>query len=199
MNDWWIHLTSPEKVLWGIAVFTTVVFLIQTLMSMIGGDADSDVSADGDLSADGDHSDGGDDGGTSFADYFTIKNAIAFFLGFSWGTIAMLGEMYSLQTSMVAGAGIGIAMVIVNLLILRGLASLRDSGNANLQNAVGNEGVVSVLVPAGKTGFGKVTVSFSGRQMELMALTDQDRELPRGCPVVVTGTFESRIMVQAIN
>lgn len=193
MNAWWSELTAPEQVLWVIAVFTTVVFFLQLMISLVTGHdhADSDLSTDGDVHGDAD--------GVSWTDYFTIKNLIAFFLGFSWGAISMLGDHKSLLAAIVVGGFIGVAMVAVNLLILRALASLKGSGNANLRTALGSEGVVSVLVPANNAGYGKVTVNFGGRQMELMALTAHGNDLVRGCPVKVTSVTESRVSVQPIS
>ena len=50
MSDWWSTLDLVEKIYWGISIPFSVLFLIQLVLTFVGGDFD-DVSADGDPDA----------------------------------------------------------------------------------------------------------------------------------------------------
>jgi hypothetical protein len=76
--------------------------------------------------------------------FFTLRNAIVFFLGFSWGGLACLDANYSIWLAVL----IGLTMVAINFLLLKVLASLNVDGNLNLDNAIGKLAVVSLSIPA---------------------------------------------------
>ncbi|RKZ48588.1 MAG: hypothetical protein DRR16_01975 [Candidatus Parabeggiatoa sp. nov. 3] len=168
MQEWWISLSVVEQVLWGLAVFFTVLFLLQIIAALFGLSHDSHTTY-GDISYD-------------FAPsmFFTLRNAIVFFLGFSWGGLACIDTNISILWAVL----VGLIMVAINLLLLRGLASLNEAGNLNLDNAIGKEAVVSIPIPEKLGGCGKVNISFQGRLEELEAMTEDDA-IPRGQPVKV--------------
>ena len=71
MNAWFDALSTLERTLFAIALFSTLVFAIQVVFSLFGiGEGDEAVP-------------GGDD--LPFGDVFTIRNGMAFLMGFSWG------------------------------------------------------------------------------------------------------------------
>lgn len=207
MNTWWAALSAPQQVLWFIAVFSTVVFAIQMLISLVAGDHGHDSSGhdfggheyDSDLDTDSshDHSDSDSDG-SSVLGFFTVRNIVAFLVGFSWGGLGMFDGGSSAFVSLSVGAIIGIALVALNLGVLRALAALRDAGNVVINDALGHQATVSVLVPAKGQGYGKVSVIFKGRQLELEAFTQGDSPLPRGNTVIVDGIRDNRLVVSSI-
>ncbi|MFT7219674.1 MAG: hypothetical protein ACI8Z1_001289 [Candidatus Azotimanducaceae bacterium] len=73
MNEWFETLSSVEQSLFLIAVFSTVIFLIQFVLSMTGfsDDAEFDTESDG--------------SSLDVGDVFTLRNGITFLMGFSWG------------------------------------------------------------------------------------------------------------------
>ena len=48
ISSWWAALLLPEKVYWIIAIPSTVLLIIQIVMTLAGGDADE---LDGDMDA----------------------------------------------------------------------------------------------------------------------------------------------------
>ena len=50
---WWDALTSVQQIYWGIAIPFTLIFLIQTVLTFVGGeidgDTDMDIDADGEV------------------------------------------------------------------------------------------------------------------------------------------------------
>ena len=71
MNEWFNALSTLEQTLFAIALFSTLVFAIQVVFSLFG-------------IGEGDEMTLGDDG-LPFGDIFTIRNGVAFLMGFSWG------------------------------------------------------------------------------------------------------------------
>ena len=55
METWWGSLDPFMQTLWGIAIFASLVFIIQSVMTFVGMDSntDFDASFEGDMSVDG--------------------------------------------------------------------------------------------------------------------------------------------------
>ena len=72
MDEWFTALTLFQQILFVTGIISTLVFLIQFVLTVsgIGGD---DIGTDGS----GSHFD--------FGDLFSIRNAVTFLMGFSWG------------------------------------------------------------------------------------------------------------------
>ena len=51
MTEWWTSLDLFMKILWGIAIATSLIFILETVLTFIG--IDHDGSLDMDTSADG--------------------------------------------------------------------------------------------------------------------------------------------------
>mgnify|MGYP002636274001 CR=1 FL=1 len=202
MNEWWAGLGGTEQFLWGLALFSTVFFLIQTVMTLVAGDLDSDTDASGDGDVGGaDHGHAGDHGdhAASFlGQYFTIRNMVAFFLGFSWGGLAFVEMGLGTPAVVVLATLIGLVFVAVVMGIMRGLAGLRHSGTLSLGNAVGVTGTVSISIPAERSGEGKVSLVVQGRLVDLNATTG-GAALHVGTSVRVTGLDGNRLIVVAVT
>ncbi|EDN66035.1 conserved hypothetical protein, membrane [Beggiatoa sp. PS] len=168
MQEWWISLIGVQQVLWGLAIFFSLLFLLQIIAAVFGLSDDSDATDVNILS----------DSAPSM--FFTLRNAIVFFLGFSWGGLACIDANISILWAIL----VGLFMVAINLFLLRGLASLNEAGNLNLDNTIGKEAVVSIPIPAKLSGCGKVNISVQNRLEELEATTEDDA-IPRGQPVKV--------------
>ena len=201
MNEWWAGLNGTEQFLWGLALFSSVFFLIQTVMTLVAGDldADADISGDVDTDMDGDaHGHHGDGDASFIGQYFTIRNMVAFFLGFSWGGLAFVE--FDLGTPLVVVLAIvtGLVFVAVVMGIMRGLAGLRHSGTLSLKNAVGATGTVSITIPGEMAGEGKVSLVIQGRLTDLNAVTGGE-DLHVGGRVHVTGLTGSRLIVEGAS
>jgi hypothetical protein len=186
MEEWWSSLIGVQQLLWGLAIPFTILFVLQMGAALFGlsdhGDSDG---AGGDMSG----------ASLSIFDYFTLRSAVVFFLGFSWGGLACIDS----GISVFWGVLIGLIMVALNLLLLRGLASFNESGNLNLENAVGTNAVVSIRIPEKLSGCGKVNISFQRRLEELEAMTEGKEEIPRGKMVKVVRIFNNQLIVSILN
>src|SRR5690606_1618210 len=86
MNEWWETLSSFEKVMWGLAIPSSLIFIVQSIMTFLGMDADADLDVD----FDGDM--GGEQDSSPFQ-LFTFRNMVNFFLGFSWTGISLYNDI----------------------------------------------------------------------------------------------------------
>ena len=84
MQTWCGSLDPFMQSLRGIAIAASAVFIIQSIMTFVGMDSETnfDGDFDGDMSADG-------AGESTPFQLFTFRNLINFMLGFSWTAIAM--------------------------------------------------------------------------------------------------------------
>ena len=51
-SEWWDTLSTIEQIYWGIAIPFTLIFLIQMVLTFIGGELDHDGSVDHDIEMD---------------------------------------------------------------------------------------------------------------------------------------------------
>lgn len=175
-SDWWDSLSTIKQVYWGLAIPFTLIFLIQTVMTFIGGELDHDGSADFDVET---------DDGAGFQ-FFTIKNFVGFFTLFSWTGIACLDSGMSVSQSMIWSFSAGVGMMVLMAAIFYYFSKLSDSGNMSVKNAIGGIGEVYLPIRASRDNIGKISIKVQGSLRELDAITDDKKDLPTGAVVTVT-------------
>lgn len=192
---WWQALSLLEKIFICIAIPSTVLLVVQFILTLIGidGNADGDVDGNFDgIDLDGDGIPDTDAPGDSFNDgvgfrLFSLRSLIAFFAVMSWTGFAMAGAgVHPAITCLVAVAA-GFVMMLAVALIYYFFAKMQTSGNVNIQNAVGTSGSVYLSIPPKRSGKGKVNLVVQERFGEYDAVTDEEEALPFGCEVVVIG------------
>jgi len=188
ISAWWNALDSFEKIIWTIALLFSLLFLIQTILSFVGGD-----SSDTDAIGDSDDAIGGDDGVDT--QYFTIKNLIAFFTMFGWAGIAAYSSGMSKPVSIMIALFAGIAMVALMILLLRNVGKLKESGTMDINNAIGKLGETYLAIPEKRSGSGKVHVTIQNSLHELKAITEDENPIPTGKMVKVVGVLNNEILV----
>lgn len=191
--EWYNALPSTLQVYWVIALVTSLVFLIQMVLTFIGiGDADTDVDfgGDADLGGDADFSDGDtlDTGGAM--QLFTIRNFINFLLGLGWGGVCLYSVIPNTIVLSLVSILVGVLFVYIFLIIYRQLRKLERNGAYHIDDCVGQTVDVYLTIPANRSGMGKVQISFSGSVQELAALTDSDSPLRSGSKVRVTEVID---------
>ncbi|MGQ1908282.1 hypothetical protein ACT3CE_00705 [Marinifilum sp. RC60d5] len=185
MSDWWSTMDLVEKIFWGISIPFSVLFLIQMVMTFIGGDLD-DISADADTSVDGDI-------GIDFQ-FLTLKNLIAFFTIFGWtGIICLHSGLGTVLSTFIASIA-GLLMMVVMASILYFMGKLTEEGTLKLSNAIGKVGNVYLTIPAGRKGMGKVQIQVQGLQT-LEAITDAEKDIKTGAVVEVVDILNDQILV----
>ena len=194
---WWAGLDTAMKILWGITLTASLIFVIQSIMTFIGADADSDFSIDVDSSADGaDLSN--IEGGSSL---YTFRNFVNFFLGFGWTAVLLHEKIASPLVLYLVAALVGVALVAAVMYLFKWLAGMQQSGNINLQkSAAGCEGKVYLTIPENRSGAGKVQITINGAVREYDAVTENDEPLKTGTSIRVVDTVDaSTVLVEEIN
>jgi heme/copper-type cytochrome/quinol oxidase subunit 1 len=178
-------MATFEKVNWIIAVPFSALFIIQIILTFIGGDMES---GDGDVDSSIDS-----DTGIDFQ-FLTLKNFIAFFTIYGWTGIVCfdMGLGIGISTLISLIAGLIIMVIMASLFYFMG--KLTDEGNLNLNNAVGKTCSVYLAIPAKRAGFGKVQVQVQGLQT-LNAMTDNEEKIPTGGIVEVLSVINNEILL----
>ena len=205
MFEWWNTLSLATQIFYCIAVPSSLVLLIQTLLTFIGIGGDSDIDADGvdDLGGDidgdidgdtpegvygdGDFDDVSDAEGIDGLRVFTLRGIIAFLVVFGWVGVAMDASGVSLFITLPVALVCGLAMMLSLAFIFRAIMKLRSDGNTDNRNAVGTAGKVQLTIPPARSGEGKVHVMLQGAYVERNAVTDDEEAIPTGAEIIVVG------------
>lgn len=193
IETWYTNLDPTLRVYWTIALTATLIFAIQTALTMIGiGETDADADMGGmDTTADA-HGDTLDTGGA--IQLFTIRNLINFLLGVGWGGVCLWRVIPNRALLSLAALLCGLLFVAAFLLMLRQLMRLEKNGNFRISDCVGLVGSVYVRIPTERIGMGKVQLSLRGSVQEFDALTDGP-PLPSGTKVRVKDSIDSHTLL----
>ena len=181
---WWAGLTVAMKILWGVTLAASLVFIIQTVLTFIGADVDAAGLDGADIDAPvGDVSDADLGGGGNL---YTFRNLINFLLGFGWSVILLKDAIPSTGLRLVVAVAVGVALVALVMWLFRLLGKMQQSGNIDVyKSAVGCEGTCYLTIPAGRSGEGKVQISIGGAVREYNAQTEDAEPIATGTPIKV--------------
>ena len=197
LATWWAELSPVMKLLWAVTLTASLIFIIQTVMTFLGADADStDFDMDVDTSMDGadlSNIEGG-------ANLYTFRNFVNFFLGFGWSAILLQSSVKSTGLLIVLSVLVGIALVVAVMYLFKWLSSMQQSGNINVYKAaVGCQGKCYLVIPGERAGEGKVQISIQGAVREYNAVTDGDT-IKTGTPIKVVETINANtLLVEELN
>ena len=194
---WWADLSPVMKLLWSVTLTATLIFVIQTVMTFLGADADgTDFDMDVDTSMDG--SDLSNiEGGSNL---YTFRNLVNFFLGFGWSAILLQPSVKSTALLIFVSVLVGVALVVAVMYLFKWLSSMQQSGNINVyKSAVGCQGKCYLRIPAERGGEGKVQITIQGAVREYNAVTDGD-EIKTGASVkVIEAVDANTLLVEELN
>ena len=188
MINWWNELDLIQQIFALIALPSTVLIIIQTVLLLIGigGESDTDVDVD-----DVDGIDLPDDG----LAIFSIRGILSMLCITGWVAVALL------ETTLPAGVSIAIAIVcgIVTLIgmayLMRAVNRLQSSGNIDVGNCIGKIGEVYIPVPAAGAGSGKINLTVQEKFCEFTAITTSSDQLKTGSYVRVVAVNEAGVLV----
>lgn|SRR5690606_11246302 len=195
LNDWWIALTGMEQFFWAVAIFSSVVFILVFVISLLGFDTDSGIDMDIDADVDtGTDADGGD------FPFFSLKALTAFATFFSWTGVLLTGEGRSvweiIPYSIISGL---IAMALV-VFLLKKFSDFTESGTADLLDLIFEKGDVYIPIPPKQLGSGKIHVTLNKSLRELSAVTQDDQPIKTGEKVRVLEILpENVLLVEKTN
>ena len=192
ISEWWSALDLFMKILWGIAIATSLIFIIETILTFIGIDHDMDT--------DFDMSDGSFEVDTSM-NLYTFRNLVNFLLGMSWTAILLKESITSTALLMVISVVAGALLVAAVMWMFRWLSTMQQSGNIDVfKCAVGCQGKVYLTIPAARSGAGKVQITINETVREYDALTDSDEAIKTGTPIKVVEVLDpSTLLVEELE
>ncbi len=165
------------QIFWGCAVVASVIFILQTALTLIGIDhVDTATDFDG--------------GGTmdlgGGMNLFTIRNLMGFLIGFGWTGICFWDTIDSRILLTLLALIVGFLFVGIFVFIYRQTRKLEHNGAFNIKMALGRTADVYLRIPAAGDGKGKIQMSINGAVQEFDAVTDGEELIPTGHKVRVT-------------
>lgn len=211
MIAWWNSLSGLEMIFAYVAIPSTVLLLLQTLMLLFGlGGHDSDASGDHDAECDcgadheadngdgifGDHDHDGDDAAPDHGlRVFTVRGLVAFFTIFGWSGLVLLRGGMNIPASLLISFVLGTISLFIVAVSIKFFLSLSSDGSVNISNAIGKSGVVYLTIPPSRLNTGKVSIILQERLCEYEAVTDIEHELKTGTEVTVVSVSNKNTMV----
>jgi len=194
MTEWWTSLDLFMKILWCIAIASSLIFIIETVLTFIGADVEMDMDTDFDVP------DGGFEGDPSM-NLYTFRNLVNFLLGMSWTAILLQEQIASKALLMIIAFAVGALPVFAVMMMFKGLSKMQQSGNLDVyKSAIGCNGKVYLTVPAERKGTGKVQININNSVREYDALTDSEDDLKTGTSIKVTEVLDTNtLLVEEIN
>lgn len=209
MFEWWETLGEVGKVFASVAIPSTVILFLQTILMLIGiggsGFGSDGADADGGVDADGDASDGifgsqETDLDTELDDglrLFSFRGIIAFLTVTGWVGVLCVRLAWSLPLTIFVAALSGLAAMVMIALLFRLIYSLQSDGTENIRHALGMAGTVYLRIPPNRTGHGKINLMLDGKLVEKEAVTDEEETLNYGDQIVVVGiSGETELIVK---
>ena len=189
MINWWNELLLIQQIFALIALPSTLLIVIQTVLMLIGIGGDSaEVDADIDV-----------DDGIELPDdglaIFSVRGVTSMLCITGWVAVALL------ETSIPQGIAIaiailcGVATLIGMAYLMRAIYKLQSSGNIDIENCVGKIGEVYIPIPASGNGSGKINLTVQEKFSEFTAITTVGEQLKTGSFVRVVAVSESGVLV----
>lgn len=198
MEVWWHGLGFITKGFVIAALFFSVLFLWQLIMTFLGvlgdfgGDTDHagmdhDTGADVHHDVSTDSSDHHVDSDHSFT-LISFRSLLAFATLFSWSGMLYLMSGTSLIVALIYSFFWGVAALVAVSYLVYWLLRLQEHGTSSVWTSIGEDGVVYINIPA--TGLGKVRVMVSGIVSFVNAASRSGEPLPAGTTVRVVGVID---------
>jgi len=184
--EWFNSLEPTLKIYWGMAIVASIVFVIQMIISLFGGDMFDDVDFDTD----------GDAGSVSH--FFSVRNLVNFLLGTGWGGVCFYNTISSKAFLMFVAVLCGIIFVLIFFFLVKILLKLSKNNTFRLVETLDKVADVYLPIPENKSGKGKIQISVRGSFHEIDAITAGEK-IATGSKVRVTEIIDNQsVLVEKI-
>ena len=217
LSTWWGSLDIFTQALYCVAIPSTLILVIQSVLIIIGlgdGAPDINVSDTSGLDMPGcdcagcDITDAMDASGSTDivnpADagalhLFTFQGIVTFLCVFAWAGILTYMGCGLIPVALIVGFVLGAAAMFGVAKIIQLMGRLAESGNIVAKKYLGETGTVYIPIPANGKGTGKVNIALGERYVEFEAITEEAIELKSGETVRVTDVrSETTLVVEKI-
>ena len=183
--DYFESLDPVLRIFWFIAIPSSLIFLIQTILTFVGMDGSEGVEVD--IETDFDHD------GMPFQ-LFSFRNLINFMLGFGWTGVSFYHLISSTYLLIFVAFGMGCLFVGVFFLVIKQIQKLAEDNSFKISLSLNKVGEVYLTIPEKKSGKGKVQVSVKGAYHELDAVTENEK-IESGASVKIIKVEGSNLVV----
>ncbi len=189
MINWWNELLLIQQIFALIALPSTLLIVIQTVLMLIGIGGDSGADA-GDV----DIEDGVEipDDGLAI---FSVRGVTSMLCITGWVAVALLETSLPQGISIAIAIACGVATLIGMAYLMRAVYRLQSSGNIDVENCVGKIGEVYIPIPSTGNGSGKINLTVQEKYSEFTAITTSGEQLKTGAFVRVVAVSESGVLV----
>lgn len=188
MINWWNELLLIQQIFALIALPSTLLIVIQTVLMLIGiggdGGADADVDIDDGIEVP-------DDG----LAIFSVRGVTSMLCITGWVAVALLETSLPQGVSIAIAIACGVATLIGMAYLMRAVYRLQSSGNIDVENCVGKIGEVYIPIPSTGNGSGKVSLTVQEKFSEFTAITTSGEQLKTGAFVRVVAVSPSGVLV----
>ena len=185
-------LSTPLQIYWILALVSSVIFVIQAIMTFVGFDSDADIeladapdaipeSGDADFDADGFH-------------LISVKSVVSFILGFGWTGVLFWDSIKSPFLLGLLAFVVGMIFMSLIAFLLFQIRKLDKDNTFRVEKVIGMNAEVYLRIPAARKDTGKINVSLHGSMHELEALTDGE-EIPTGGKVKILAKVDGETVV----
>lgn len=183
------NLDIQLKTFWFVAIPTSLIFIIQTIMTFMGTDSSDGIQADfdGDLN-----------GADAPFQLFSLRNLINFLLGFSWTGISFYTTISNKPLLIVLSLVVGVIFVYLFFIIIRQVQKLAEDNSFKITNTLNKTAEVYLTIPENKKGKGKIMISVNGSFHELEAMTENDKIQSGAVVKVVRIENDNILLVETI-
>ena len=191
MLNWWLSLDLIQQIFALIAIPSTLILLIQTVLLLIGlgdgGEADS-----GALETDSDIDDASSGDGLAL---FSIRGIVSMLAVMGWSGMALLDTALPDVVSIIIAVVLGVGMLFLMAYIMKWVSKLQASGNIEVGNAIGKVAQVYLTIPPSGEGSGKVNLTIQDKYCEFNAITTVSSRIKTGAYVRVVAVDEIGMLV----
>lgn len=190
MQNWFMGLDPMMQIFWGCALIASFVFVIQTVLTLLGMEHDMDFDVpdtDADTMSMG--------GSMSL---FSVRSVVNFFVGFGWAGISLNKAIGSTAVLIIVSLLIGLLFSYATIVVVKKMLKLEQNGAVKIDDCLGKEADVYLKIPAEGKGRGKVQVSIDGSVHELDAITDGE-EIKTGARIKIVEVTGALLKVKPLN
>jgi hypothetical protein len=182
--EWFTALSTPLMIFYALAIFASLILVIQIVLFVFGIGDDLDVT---DL-----------DSGEGLG-FLSVRSIIGFLGGLGWTGVIALESGLSVGLATLLGVAVGGGMMLSVAFLMRTLYSLKESGNIDYNSAIGKVGTVYLPIPPDQSGPGQVRIMVQGRVKVVPAYTESKKTIPSQQKVWVVGLLDPRTLLVELN
>jgi hypothetical protein len=183
------NLEPLDQGFWYISLAASMIFLIQTILTFIGGGHGDGLHTD--FNGDASHTD------TPFQ-LFSFRNLINFLLGFGWSGVAFYDAIDNKPLLIFISLCVGAGFIFLFFILILQILKLTEDNTFKMEDLIGRTGEVYLTIPAKMSGKGKILISVNGSNHELQAMTEDVESIPSSHSVRVIYIYDKILVVSKI-